>query len=222
MSKAENYISPTARIMNRVKRERLARELSGDEMTRRINESEHIGRIAPSTYRSLECNYGARAAVLTQAHVRAMADALDIPTTDIATHEEFNSLEVLPQKRKQWPASVLIELANTKDELNSYSPFLVTSPKMTAARIKAYQKQHAYSNVDLIAVLKKKAGYVGINDKTLGQMYFGDANALAKITPELLKGLAIVFSTRDEPFDARWLIQCQSHCPHCNEAYLSY
>lgn len=222
MSKAENYISPTARIMSRVKQERLARKLSGDAMLTLINESEHIGRIAPSTYRSLECNYGVSAAVLTQAHVRAMADALDIPTTDIATSEEFNSLKPLPKNRKQWPAYELVRRNTTREELERFSPFLVTSPKMTAARIKAYQKQHAYTNVDLIAVLKKRGGYVGVNDRTLGQMYFGDANALSKITPEFLNALAIVFSTRDERFDPRWLIQCQDHCPHCYEGYLSY
>lgn len=218
---AKNYLSPAKRIMIAVKRERKARKYSGDTFTQLINCSEHIGTIATSTYRNLESCYDKNAAMLTQAHVRAMADALGIPTSDIASYEDFTSLKPLPKNRSQWPPYAFTETSLTAAERAAHE-FGITSPKTTALRIKAYQKQHSYSNTDLIAMLKKKAGYEKMPLATLGKMYAGDAQALGKITPEFIKALGIVFMTNWEPFDYRWLIQCTDTCPHCHEGYLSY
>lgn len=209
-----------ARVRARIKELGLKQEVVAD----RVNSGDLYGEFTHGSFRNLltetfEPQRKPRTTFNKQLLI-ALSDALECTVPDLADDIELSQIRDLPYRRAQWPEFMLEEFNQEKPRAS------VAVPTVTAARIVAYSKQHAYNNAKQLAERMRENGY-RISTRNMQYVWETkpDPKKLARIvTWEFCEAIARVFRgrTQSQPFAAAWLIKCQPTCPHCDSRYIDY
>jgi hypothetical protein len=203
--------------MRRVIRVREHKDLSQSQVRQSIDDSLLYGVMGKSTYRCLEQraeSYAAERAQLVVSLVRAIAQALDVPVSEIATEDELACLPELGHRRNQWPPE-----RSTGTPVRQSDSTPVPSPYLTQKRLRAYCLQAGYDNGrDFSESLARKASFE-ITQRVATNLLSQnpDSQNLRKLTYGFVRAAAIVLTPFGDTFSPRWLLECQPLCPHCNE-----
>lgn len=209
---------PETKIVRRMIRARELRNMTSRDVAERVNASPLYGTYTHGSHRNLErTDFESGTAPRTALNVMlvtAVADALGMPVSDLASAEELSALRDKPYRKAQWPISL-----QNQDRSNSPKGTSVPGPSTTAKRLTAYMAQGHYSTRDF-AELMTKYGY-RMSTARLRDALSGENPQLTQrvITYEFVDGAARVFRgpRNSTQFESEWLIRCRpDHCPHCH------
>lgn len=210
---------PATCILERIIRAREIRSMTQAEVSAHINASPLYGEYTHGSYRNLEVtdfeDETAPRTALNVLLVIAIADALSVPVSELATDSELATLRDKPYRRAQWPESMRIEAPQGRTYKSRGT--VVPSPTATARRIAAYAKQNAYTATDLAAVIQKRTGYrIGV--RRLAEILNPNtaSDILGRlVTYELCNAIARTLNRPFSKFELEWLLNCKDTCPHC-------